>query len=92
MSDTKMTADELTRMCDALPAECSWGETLDPYQLRDFLAAMGYFDLREALDGLTKEFVRVFPIYYYAEPWAHDRNEALKVARAALAKADGVQS
>lgn len=41
--------------------------------------------LAEALDMLTQEFVKVFPIYYYAEPWAHDQNAALKFARAALA-------
>ncbi|WCM21420.1 hypothetical protein NDK50_08210 [Paraburkholderia bryophila] len=46
-------------------------------------------ELFDALEKLTREFVKVFPIYYYAEPWAHDRNEALKSARSAIAKAFG---
>ena len=41
--------------------------------------------LRDALSNLEKEFVRVFPIYYYSEPWAHDKNIQLANARAALA-------
>lgn len=44
---------------------------------------------RLLLDDMAKEFVRVFPIYYYAEPWAHDRNVALKAALAALAQKEG---
>ena len=44
---------------------------------------------RALLDDMTKEFVRVFPIYYYAEPWAHDRNVSLKTALAALAQKEG---
>ena len=40
--------------------------------------------MRAALKAMADEFVKVFPVYYYAEPWAHDRNEALKIARAAL--------
>lgn len=43
--------------------------------------------MQQALDvlyGLEQEFRKVFPIYYYAEPWAHDRNEALKTAQATL--------
>jgi len=38
------------------------------------------------LDLMTKEFVRIYPIYYYAEPWAHDRNQVLKAALAALSQ------
>lgn len=40
--------------------------------------------LREALQNLADEFVRVYPIYYYAEPWAHKTNAPLLAARAAL--------
>jgi ABC-type phosphate transport system auxiliary subunit len=45
--------------------------------------------LLEALDGLEKEFRRVYPIYYYAEPWGHETNVPLQVARAAIAAAKG---
>jgi len=38
------------------------------------------------LDLMTKEFVRMYPLYYYAEPWAHDRNQVLKAALAALSQ------
>jgi hypothetical protein len=47
--------------------------------------------LREALSNLEKEFVRVFPIYYYSEPWAHDKNIQLAQARAALASTEHVE-
>ena len=40
--------------------------------------------LISALKDLADEFVKVFPVYYYAEPWAHERNVPLKVARAAI--------
>lgn len=40
--------------------------------------------LREALESLADEFVRVYPIYYYAEPWAHNTNVPLLAARTAL--------
>lgn len=43
---------------------------------------------REALHSLAEEFVRVYPLYYYAEPWAHDKNAALKSARATIADLD----
>lgn len=49
-------------------------------------------DLLLALDEMVREFVKCFPIYYYAEPWAHDKNVALKFAREAIAKATGGQS
>jgi ABC-type phosphate transport system auxiliary subunit len=45
--------------------------------------------LLEALDGLEKEFRRVYPIYYYAEPWGHETNVPLQVARAAIKAAKG---
>lgn len=38
-----------------------------------------------ALQWLADEFVKCYPIYYYAEPWAHDRNVALKHAREVIA-------
>lgn len=41
--------------------------------------------LMEALDRLEKEFRRVFPIYYYAEPWAHDTNPELRLAQQLIA-------
>lgn len=41
--------------------------------------------LVQALKGLADEFVKVYPIYYYAEPWAHNRNLALRFAQAVLA-------
>lgn len=40
--------------------------------------------LAEALEALCEEFVKVFPIYYYAEPWAHDRNKPLLDAKLLL--------
>lgn len=42
-------------------------------------------ELIEAATELEKEFRRVFPVYYYAEPWAHDRNAPLKAMQVALA-------
>ena len=44
-------------------------------------------DLLEALRDLEREFRAVFPIYYYSEPWAHDKNEKLAAARAAIQRA-----
>ncbi len=41
--------------------------------------------LLRALYMLEKEFRRVYPIYYYAEPWAHNKNMALKHAQAVIA-------
>jgi hypothetical protein len=46
-------------------------------------------DLLAALEGLEKEFRRIYPIYYSSEPWCHETNAPLKVARAAIAKATG---
>lgn len=43
-------------------------------------------DLVAALKGLADEFVKVFAIYYYSEPWAHNRNAHLKLAQALIAK------
>lgn len=40
--------------------------------------------LVQALKGMADEFVKVYPIYYYAEPWAHNRNLALRFAQAVL--------
>jgi putative NADPH-quinone reductase len=40
--------------------------------------------LREALKNMADEFVKVYPIYYYNEPWAHDRNVVLQAARSVL--------
>jgi len=41
------------------------------------------------LKDMADEFVRVFPVYYYAEPWAHDRNVVLKRAREVIAAQAG---
>lgn len=41
--------------------------------------------LLDALERLEKEFRRVFPIYYYAEPWAHNENLELRVAQQLIA-------
>lgn len=43
-------------------------------------------ELAAALKGLADEFVKVFAIYYYSEPWAHNRNAHLKLAQALIAK------
>ena len=40
--------------------------------------------LLQALKGMVDEFVKVYPIYYYSEPWAHNRNLALRFAQAVL--------
>jgi chromosome segregation ATPase len=48
-------------------------------------------ELLEALKNLEKEFRKVYPIYYYAEPWGHETNVPLQAARAAIAKAEGGQ-
>ena len=45
--------------------------------------------LLEALKNLEKEFRKVYPIYYYAEPWGHETNVPLQAARAAIARAEG---
>jgi hypothetical protein len=44
--------------------------------------------LLEALKNLEKEFRKVYPIYYYAEPWGHETNVPLQAARAAIARAE----
>jgi hypothetical protein len=49
-------------------------------------------ELLEALKNLEKEFRKVFPIYYYAEPWNHKTNVPLQAARAAIARAEGGQT
>jgi hypothetical protein len=49
-------------------------------------------ELLEALKNLEKEFRKVYPIYYYAEPWGHETNVPLQAARAAIAKAEGEQT
>jgi hypothetical protein len=46
-------------------------------------------ELLEALKNLEKEFRKVYPIYYYAEPWGHETNVPLQAARAAIAKVEG---
>jgi len=43
-------------------------------------------EMGKALIGLEREFRRVFPIYYYSEPWAHETNIPLKVAQISIAK------
>jgi hypothetical protein len=48
-----------------------------------------YPELLEALKNLEKEFRKVYPIYYYAEPWGHETNVPLQAARAAIARAEG---
>ena len=40
--------------------------------------------LRVVLADLESEFRKVFPIYYYAEPWAHNTNASLLRAQAVL--------
>ncbi len=45
-------------------------------------------ELLEALKNLEKEFRKVYPIYYYAEPWGHETNVPLQTARAAIAKSE----
>jgi hypothetical protein len=42
-------------------------------------------DYRGALADLVAEFKRVFPIYYYAEPWVHEKNAVLLNAQLLLA-------
>lgn len=44
-------------------------------------------ELLEALENMAKEFQRVYPIYYYAEPWGHETNAPLLAAKALIAKA-----
>lgn len=45
---------------------------------------MADVDFRSALADLVAEFKRVFPIYYYDEPWAHDKNTVLLNAQLLL--------
>ncbi|HEY8877776.1 MAG TPA: hypothetical protein VIN03_09455 [Roseateles sp.] len=57
-----------------------WCLYWDGWRARAAIAAPAVqdgLDYRGALKDLVAEFKRVFPIYYYAEPWAHDRNEVL---------------
>ena len=44
-------------------------------------------ELLEALENMANEFQRVYPIYYYAEPWGHETNAPLLAAKALIAKA-----
>lgn len=46
-------------------------------------------ELADHLKDMADEFVKVFPIYYYAEPWAHDRNVVLKRVREVIASQAG---
>jgi hypothetical protein len=43
-------------------------------------------ELLEALENLEKEFRKVYPIYYYAEPWGHETNVPLQAARSTIKK------
>lgn len=45
-------------------------------------------ELLEALKNLEKEFRKIYPVYYYAEPWGHETNVPLQAARAVIAKAE----
>jgi len=68
-------------------------ERSDPQQLAEALANARLIaaapELLAALEGLEKEFRRIYPIYYSSEPWCHETNAPLKVARAAITKATG---
>lgn len=46
-------------------------------------------ELGIALTAMADEFVKVCPVYYYSEPWAHDRNAVLKSAREVIAAQAG---
>ena len=46
-------------------------------------------ELGIALTAMANEFVKVCPVYYYSEPWAHDRNAVLKSARDVIAAQAG---
>lgn len=46
-------------------------------------------ELSIALTAMANEFVKVCPVYYYSEPWAHDRNAVLKSARDVIAAQAG---
>lgn len=46
-------------------------------------------ELAAHLKDMADEFVKVFPIYYYNEPWAHDRNVVLKRVREVIAAQAG---
>jgi hypothetical protein len=46
-------------------------------------------ELSIALTAMADEFVKVCPVYYYTEPWAHDRNAVLKSARDVIAAQAG---
>jgi len=86
-------------LVDALNLIASWGEGVavgshfdEPNSAqiaREALAAHKAIppcpDYRRALADLVAEFKRVYPIYYYAEPWAHNRNAALLNAELVLA-------
>jgi hypothetical protein len=89
---------EALRLADALQQQAVWEGHYGPSYLRDLLpeaaaelrrlhALNG--ELLEALKNLEKEFRKVYPIYYYAEPWGHETNVPLQAARAAIAKAEG---
>jgi hypothetical protein len=63
-----------------------------PVTEQDWKLAAAAPELLEALKNLEKEFRKVYPIYYYAEPWGHETNVPLQAARAIITKAEGVQS
>jgi hypothetical protein len=80
------------RLADAL--EAYWGADLGHDRERQAAAELRRLhdlngELLEALKNLEKEFRKVYPIYYYAEPWGHETNVPLQAARAAIAKAEG---
>lgn len=73
---------ELSAMCMEY-----WGPMHDKLKAALSQPPVPVPDYRGALADLVAEFKRIFPIYYYAEPWAHDRNAALLNSELLLAAA-----
>lgn len=69
-------------VCDLSAIEAARAALAAPGQAPQPVA----LDYRGALEDLCAEFKRVYPIYYYAEPWAHDRNAVLQHALILLAE------
>lgn len=96
-----MTADVESLIADLqkeLYGPASWSDTVLMSRSIDALRSQAEriqaleakcAELSIALTAMADEFVKVCPVYYYTEPWAHDRNAVLKSARDVIAAQAG---
>jgi hypothetical protein len=83
VSEPKITARELQRLTNALPADFLWSDRLDAYTLREILSALAWPELLEALQMLYAEQVDYITLNHLGDP---HHNQSMKLARAALSQ------